>query len=196
MTHRHYLGSTLMGPSSPTRLSKLLVLVTHLLVHNSTHGMLVVSVKTARQEGAHQEEFIPGALGLALAKGDEGSFEVLGHVLHALVERATSCLSCPAQLRRGIEKQKLSGLGNLGESAPHTADAGDPAAPGRHDGGTVDVEGRKPSEPGRDTHDPGEQLQPVPVSTQTEAFPTRGRHRRPPALSLSLSNTNRTKVEM
>ena len=169
MTHHYYLGSTLMGPSSPTRLSKLLVLVTHLLVHNSTHGMLVVSVKTARQEGAHQEEFIPGALGLALAKGDEGSFEVLGHVLHALVERATSCLSCPAQLRRGIEKQKLSGLGNLGESVPHTADAGDPAAPGRHDGGRVDVEGRKPSEPGRNTHDPGQQLQPVPVSTQTEA---------------------------
>ena len=67
--------------------------------------LLLVSVKTARQEGAHQEEFIPGALGLALAKGDEGSFEVLGHVLHALVERATSCLSCPAQLRRGIEKE-------------------------------------------------------------------------------------------
>ena len=57
---------------------------------------------------------------------------------------------------------------NLGELVPDAADAGDPAAPGRHDGGTVDVEGRKPSEPGRNTHDPGQQLQPVPVSTPTE----------------------------
>ena len=41
---RHfYLRSTLMGMPSPTRLSKLLVLVTHLLVHILTHGMLVVS---------------------------------------------------------------------------------------------------------------------------------------------------------
>ena len=158
-----------MGLPSPTRLSKLLVLVTHLFSSKLTHGMPVVSVITATREGQHQQEGIPGAFCLALAKGDEGSFKVLSDVLHALVERATSCLSCPAQLRRVIEKQKLSGLGNLGESVPNTADAGDPAAPGRHDGGRVDVEGRKPSEPGRNTHDPGQQLQPVPVSTQTEA---------------------------
>jgi len=93
--------------------------------------MLIVSVIAATQEGQHQQECIPGSLSLALAKGDEGSFEVLSDVLHALVERATSCLSCPAQ---------------LGELVPDAADAGDPAAPGRHDGGTVDVEGRKPSE--------------------------------------------------
>ena len=132
-----------------------------------TQGMLVVSVITATWEGEHQQEGIPGALCLALAKGDEGSFKVLSDVLHALVERATSCLSCPAQLRRGIEKEIVRG--NLGESVPDTADAGDPAAPGRHDGGRVDAKGRKPSEPGRNTHDPGQQLQPVPVSTQTGA---------------------------
>ena len=98
-----------MGLSSPTRLSKLLVLVTHLLVQ-LTHGTLVVSVITATQEGQHQQEGIPGTLCLALAKGDEGSFKVLGDVLHALVERATSCLSCPAQLRRrGMEIEIVRG---------------------------------------------------------------------------------------
>ena len=131
--------------------------------------LLLVSLQQHRRDSINTRACLPGTLCLALAKGDEGSFKVLGDVLHALVERATSCLSCPAQLRRVIEKQKLSGLGNLGESVPNTADAGDPAAPGRHDGGRVDVEGRKPSEPGRNTHDPGQQLQPVPVSTQTEA---------------------------
>ena len=72
--------------------------------------MLIVSVIAATQEGQHQQECIPGSLCLALAKGDEGSFEVLGDVLHALVERATSCLSCPAQLRRrGMEIEIVRG---------------------------------------------------------------------------------------
>ena len=75
--------------------------------------MLVVSVSViaATQEGQqHQQECIPGSLCLALAKGDEGSLEVLSDVLHTLVERATSCLSCPAQLRRrGMEKEIVRG---------------------------------------------------------------------------------------
>ena len=75
-----------------------------------THGMLVVSVIATTQEGRHKQEGIPGSLSLALAKGDEGSFEVLSDVLHALVERATSCLSCPAQLRRrGMEIEIVRG---------------------------------------------------------------------------------------
>ena len=59
--------------------------------------------------------------------------------------------------------------GDLGELVANAANAGHPpAAPAGHDGGTVDVVVGKPSEPGRNTHDPRQQLQPVPVSTPTE----------------------------
>jgi len=96
----------------------------------------------------------PSALSLPLPKGDESTFEVLGNVLHTLVERAPCCLSCSSQ---------------LGELVADAANAGHPpAAPAGHDGGTVDVVVGKPSEPGRNTHDPRQQLQPVPVSTPTE----------------------------
>ena len=114
--------------------------------------------------------FIPSALSLPLPKGDESTFEVLGNVLHTLVECAPCCLSCSSQLRRRWDLGgKLDCQGDLGELVANAANAGHPpAAPAGHDGGTVDVVVGKPSEPGRNTHDPRQQLQPVPVSTPTE----------------------------